>query len=105
MTPSVLCMPSVPRRDTRLAALDGPQSESPVWVPSAAAAKLEATATAEPPLEPIGLRDGSKEFHTWPKALELKWPSFANSDRFALPMMSAPASRSLATSQESFVGR
>src|SRR3954470_10351743 len=105
MTPSVLCMPSVPRSDTRLAALDGPHSESPVCVPSAAAAKLDAPAPAEPPLEPIELRDGSNAFHTCPKALGLKWPSLANSARLALPTMIAPASRSLATTHASLVGR
>ena len=97
-------MPSVPRSDTRLAALDGPHSESPVCVPSAAAAKLEATATAEPPLEPIDDFDGSNAFHTWPLALGLKCPSVANSARLALPMMIAPDSRSLATSHASFLG-
>ena len=59
-------MPSVPRSDTREAALDGPHSESPVCVPSAAAAKLDATATADPPDEPIDDFDGSNAFHTCP---------------------------------------
>src|SRR3954454_17278354 len=104
MTPSVLCMPSVPRSDTRLAALEGPQSESPVWEPSAVAANDDATATAEPPEEPIELLDGSNAFQTCPNALELKCPSLANSDRLDLPMMIAPASRSLATSHASLVG-
>ena len=97
-------MPSVPRRETRLAALDGPQSESPVCVPSAAAAKDDATATAEPPLEPIDDFDASNAFHTCPEAVDEKCPSLANSDRLALPMMIAPASRSLATIQASLVG-
>jgi hypothetical protein len=62
----VLCIPSVPRSETRLAALDGPHSESPVWLPIAAATMLVATATAEPPLEPIELREGSNAFQTCP---------------------------------------
>ena len=97
-------MPSVPRNETRLAALDGPHSESPVCVPSAAAAKDDATATAEPPLDPIDDFDGSNAFHTCPDADGEKCPSVANSARLALPMMIAPASRSLATSQASLVG-
>ena len=97
-------MPSVPRSDTSEAALDGPHSESPVWVPSAAAAKLDATATADPPEEPIEDFDGSNAFQTWPDALGEKWPSVANSARLALPMMIAPASRSLATIHASFLG-
>ena len=94
ITPWVLVSPSVPRSETRLDALAGPHSESPVWVPSAAAAMLVATATAEPPLDPIELFDESNEFHTWPKALGLKWPSVVNSARLALPITIAPAARS-----------
>src|SRR2546428_604988 len=50
MTPLPLSRPSVPRNVTRLAALDGPYSESPVCDPIAAAARLPANAPPEPPL-------------------------------------------------------
>jgi hypothetical protein len=68
ITPVPLCRPSVPRSVTRLAALAGPYSESPVCDPSAAAAMLPATATADPPLDAIGDLDGLNTFHTWPNA-------------------------------------
>jgi hypothetical protein len=97
ITPWQLVSPSVPRRETRLAALDGPQRESPVGVPSAAAAMLVATETAEPLLDPIEAFEGSKAFQTCPYALALWKPELANSERLALPMMIAPASFSRRT--------
>src|SRR5262249_8737283 len=68
ITPLPLSRPSVPRSVTRLAALDGPYSESPVREPLAAAARLAATALAEPPLDAIADFEGLNTFHTWPHA-------------------------------------
>src|SRR5262249_34560153 len=68
MIPLPLSRPSVPRRVTRLAALAGPYSESPVCDPRAAAAMLAATALAEPPLDPIADLEGLNTFHTCPQA-------------------------------------
>src|SRR5436190_10308830 len=98
-------MPSVPRSEYRLAADDGPHSESPVWLPIENALKLSAVDTPEPPLEPIELFDGSNAFHTWPHALSEKCPEFAYSAIVDLPMMTAPASRMSLTCVASFVGR
>src|SRR5262249_22523510 len=68
MIPLPLSSPSVPRKVTRLAALAGPYSESPVCDPSAPAARLAATALAEPPLDAMAEREGLNTFHTWPQA-------------------------------------
>ena len=48
--------------------------------------------------------DGWIAFHTWPHGLSECRPEFANSDRFVLPMMIAPAARILPTWNASFSG-
>jgi len=68
INPVPLSRPSVPRRVTRLAALDGPYRESPVCDPIATAAKHAANALAEPPLDAMADFDGLNTFHTWPHA-------------------------------------
>ena len=97
-------MPSVPRKVARPAPVDGAYSETPVCVPIANAAMLVATATAEPPEEPSDDFDGLKAFQTWPKLESLMLPELANCDRFALPIRTAPASRSLPTWKASSCG-
>ena len=71
----------------------------------AAAAKLPATAAAEPPLDASGDFDGRCTFHTWPHASLDQWPNVAYSSNAVLPMITAPASRSLATWNASRAGR
>ena len=68
-----------------------------VSVPSEPRPIPVATAIAEPPLEPPGIRDGAAGFTTRPKrGLSLVMP-YANSCRFARPTITAPARRSRAT--------
>ncbi|MNY30603.1 hypothetical protein D3C86_1647170 [compost metagenome] len=71
----------------------------------AAAAKSAATDTADPPLEPKDVLDGYSAFHVCIQPLSLKLPLFANSEVFTLPIMTAPASRSLFTWKASDSGR
>src|SRR5437763_13445333 len=80
---------------------DGQTTEPSVSVPTAAAHRFAAVATADPELEPHGSklsRYGSRVKP--PRALHplngAKPRKFAHSDRFALPSTIAPASRSLA---------
>jgi hypothetical protein len=71
--------------------------EPPVSDPRAAMHSPAATAAAEPPLEPPGMRSRSQGFFV------MKNPEFsveepmANSSMFGLPMSTEPASLSLAT--------
>ena len=63
----------------RCMAVEGQTTDPLVSVPTATAAKLAATATAEPELEPQGLRVGSYGLRVWPPtALE---PLEERSDR------------------------
>ena len=65
--------------------------DPPVSVPSAATAIPAATATAEPPLEPPGDREGSCGLRTGPNAESSLVVPYANSCRLVLPMTIAPA--------------
>src|SRR4051812_14380262 len=72
--------------------------EPSVSVPTAAATRLAATATADPELDPDGLRSSAYGFLVWPpRALqpldECVDRKFAHSLRFVLPRMTAPAAR------------
>jgi hypothetical protein len=77
----------------------GQTIEPSVSVPTATVARSADTATAEPELEPHGLRSSAWAMLVWPPmplqplddGSERK---FAHSDRFALPMISAPAALS-----------
>ena len=88
----------------------GQRIEPSVSVPNEAAARLAATATADPELEPQGVRSSTYGFRLWPprplhpldEAVERK---FAHSLRFVLPRMTAPALRSLSTTKASHGGR
>ncbi len=73
-------------------------------VPSAMSAKPAATAAPEPPLEPPGVRAGSQALPVRPKCgFSVVMPQ-ANSCVFALPITSAPAARSAATTGASRSG-
>ena len=90
--------------------LAGQMMEPSVSVPTATAHRSAETATAEPELEPHGLRSSAYGLrHCPPRALhplvarvERK---FAHSDRFVLPSTRAPASRSRRTTNASRWGR
>jgi hypothetical protein len=83
-----------PTRPQRAA---GWRIEPPVSEPSAAGTNPAATATAEPPLDPPGVRVGSHGFReTWIDEFSVEDP-IANSSQFVLPTMIAPAARSRAT--------
>src|SRR6185295_9398501 len=76
----------------------------------AAAARFAETAAPDPELEPHGFRSSAYGFaHCPPTALHPleEWVErkFAHSDRFALPRITAPASRSRATTVASRAAR
>src|SRR6516225_8902019 len=89
--PAMLDRPLVGRSPTRLLAEDGMRIDPQVSEPIPAAAKLAATATAVPPLEPPGLRDGSYGFSVCPNAEPTVVMPEASSCRLDLPMITAPA--------------
>src|SRR5882724_6670469 len=85
---------------------EGQTTELSVSVPTVAAQRFDAAATAEPELDPHGSklrRYGSRVKP--PRALQpLKGAlprKFAHSERFALPKMTAPAARKRVTATES----
>src|SRR3954471_19952316 len=93
---SRLASPSVGLRPTTPLAPDGQTIEPSVSVPMATVARSEAAPTAEPELDPQGLRSRTYGLRVWPPTalhpLEDWLPrKFAHSERFALPMISAPA--------------
>ena len=71
--------------------------EPPVSVPVAAGTSPAATAAAEPPDEPPGTRAASQGLATGPKWLVSLEEPIANSSMLVLPTITAPASRTLAT--------
>src|SRR5215468_10797603 len=99
-SPSVGLMPTMPH------ACAGLTIDPSVSVPTASGASPAATATAEPELEPDGLRPLPCGFTAWPPRVDqpLVEPverKFAHSERFALPSITAPAARILATANAS----
>src|SRR5258708_426836 len=64
--PSLLTRPGVGLRPTMLLKPAGTRPEPAVSVPRAKLTKPEATATAEPELEPPGMKDGSNGFFGTP---------------------------------------
>src|SRR5215207_600706 len=98
ITPARLVRPTVGLMPTMAEADDGLMIEPSVSVPSAAAARLAATATPEPELEPPGLRSRTyglrvcrpRPLQPLDERLERK---FAHSERLVLPNSTAPASR------------
>src|SRR6201986_4726868 len=94
--PTVGLMPTTPQ------GLAGATIEPSVSVPTATGARAAATPAAEPELDPDGLRSSAYGLAVWPPRVdqplvECVDRKFAHSDRFALPMMTAPASRSRET--------
>ena len=78
--------------------------EPPVSVPKPTAAKPAATAAALPPLEPPGTRLGSCGLRVGPNAEFSVDDPIANSSRFVLPTMTAPAATSRSTTVASYGG-
>src|SRR5262245_8243113 len=106
ITPERLTSPTVGLMPTMPVIEDGQMIEPSVSVPIATAQRFAETATPEPELEPQGLRSGSNGFrHCPPRALqplvERVERKFAHSDRFALPRITAPASRIRSTTKAS----
>src|SRR5688572_20404909 len=88
---------------------DGEMIEPSVSVPRAAAARLAATATAEPELEPDGLRSSAYGLRTCPpRALQplvdRNERKLAHSLRLVFPRMIAPACRKRVTTAASAGG-
>src|SRR5437667_11843764 len=103
ISPSVGLMPTIPLVE------EGETIEPSVSVPTAAAHRLAATATAEPELEPEGLRSSAYGFWVSPPRplqplVECVERKLAHSLRLVLPRITAPASRSFCATKESRVG-
>src|SRR5437764_13368104 len=106
MIPSCDRSPSVGLRPTTRLLPDGQTTDPSVSVPTAAAHRFAADATADPELDPHGSklrRYGSRVKP--PRALQplngAKPRKFAHSERFALPRITAPAARKRFTTTES----
>ena len=89
-SPLVGLMPTMPQ------ALAGLTIEPSVSVPIASGASPAATPAADPELDPDGLRSSAYGFAVWPPRVDqplVEWVErkLAHSDRFALPMITAPA--------------
>src|SRR6266704_191357 len=98
--PLVGLMPTIPQ------ALAGQTIEPSVSVPTASGASPAATPAADPELDPDGLRSSAYGFAVWPPSVaqplgEYVDRKLAHSDRFALPMITAPAARRRATRKAS----
>src|SRR5215831_9026205 len=104
MMPARLERPSDGRRPTQLLCELGILIDPLVSVPSVAAAKLIAAATADPPLLPPGARVRSYGFRVCPPSeLTVVNPS-ASSCRLTFPRSTAPAARSFLTCHASSFG-
>src|ERR1700729_2334647 len=97
MTPVLLTRRRVGRIPTRLVADAGDRIDWPVSLPVPSTAKFAAIDAPVPPLEPPGVRLRSYGLRTWPPRLEIDMPPRANSCRFALARINAPALRIRAT--------
>jgi hypothetical protein len=109
MTPERLTRPTVGLIPTRPLIEDGQMIEPSVSVPMATAHRFAESATPEPELEPQGLRSAAYGFTHWPPRalhplLERVERKFAHSERFALPRITAPASRNCPTTVASRAG-
>src|SRR5207247_9917534 len=83
----------------------GCRIEPPVSVPSAPNAVSEATAAAEPPLEPPGTHDNSQGFRVNLMPEFSVDEPMANSSRLVLPNGIAPAARNFAITVALYVAR
>jgi hypothetical protein len=100
--PDRLTSPSVGLIPTTPQALAGQTIDPSVSVPTASGARSAAIPAAEPELDPDGLRSSAYGLAVWPPSVDhplVPWVDlkFAHSERFALPMITAPAWRSLRT--------
>src|SRR5262249_37406909 len=75
----------------------GWRMEPPVSEPSASGAMRAATAAADPPLDPPGVRSSAHGLRTGPNAEFSFDDPIANSSQFVLPMRTAPAAFNRAT--------
>src|SRR6266480_2025185 len=100
ISPTVGLIPTMPFVD------EGETIEPSVSVPTATAQRFAATATAEPELEPEGLRSSAYGFRVSPPRplhplVECVDRKLAHSLRLVLPRITAPASRSFCATKES----
>src|SRR5262245_19475915 len=100
--PARLTRPTLGLSPTMPLMEDGQTIEPSVSVPIAAGTIPAATATAEPELEPHGLRIASCALTVCPPTAlhpdtDIVERKFAHSERFALPTITAPAARRCAT--------
>ncbi len=110
MMPSRLTSPTVGLSPTMPLTAAGQTMLPSVSVPMATTAKLAATATALPELEPQGLRFSAYGLRVCPPTAlqpEVDWVErkLAHSLRFVLPRITAPASRRRCTRKASRPGR
>src|SRR6185369_10394686 len=89
---------------TTLQKAAGWRIEPPVSVPSAAKISRAATAAAEPPELPPGVRSGAYGFWVVKNAEFSVDEPIANSSMLVLPTITAPARSSLATAVASYGG-
>src|SRR5947208_17111472 len=94
---------------TTLFVPDGHMIEPSVSVPIVTAARCADAATADPLLEPHGLRSSTYGLSVCPPRalqplIDLVVRELAHSDRFALPSITAPAGRSRPTRNASRTG-
>src|SRR5260221_444109 len=75
----------------------GGQIDPPVSAPSANVARPAARATADPPLDPPGIRSGAQGLRVGPNAEFSVDEPMANSSQFVLPTTTTPAASSRAT--------
>jgi len=78
--------------------------DPPVSVPNDSGTPLDATVAAEPPEEPPGTRSRSHGLCVAPNAECSVEEPMANSSRFVLPTITAPASLSFCTTVQSTIG-
>src|SRR5882762_5958489 len=78
--------------------------DPPVSEPSATGAHRAATAAADPPLDPPGIRSRAQGLRTGPKAEFSFDDPIANSSQLVLPTMTAPAASSRLTTVASYGG-
>src|SRR5687768_5553380 len=78
--------------------------DPPVSDPRATVADRDATAAADPPLDPPGVRSVAHGFRTGPYAEFSLDDPIANSSQFVLPTITAPAASSRRTTVASYGG-
>src|ERR1700739_4433226 len=82
----------------------GWRMDPPVSEPRASGTRRAPTATAEPPLEPPGMRSGAQGFLVGPNAEFSVDEPMANSSQLVLPTTTAPARSSRSTAVASYGG-